>query len=424
MFERPQKKDIDHALSNLMHEARRQTLDEKNRIFSEAILAGALQSSRVVVIVADAADKIHAATMKRAGQTLRDFIERMEIPATEIAAWSRPHLENLSNSVLAVIPPNGFPTDHQRITNQYQAIFQQRVDSSLRDVEIGYVKGAGFSTRATMSEKEEWIGAAAALALLGMRHNVATRTICKRAHAGLIKARAARFIRNGRPLDNIDIPSEFWWAQGEAALIQNWVTGDFETWIDRRVRLEAFGVTFRRSDIEILIANVPTPLETLTPETALHLERVDQRNLIMASPGKTIFIGHGRAANWRELKDFLKERLHLSVDEFNSVPVAGITTVSRLKEMLDKATFAFLIMTAEDEQLDGTFRARENVIHEAGLFQGRLGFEKAIILLEEGCEEFSNIHGLNQIRFPKNKISSVFEEIRQVLEREGLSPQQ
>jgi hypothetical protein len=29
---------------------------------------------------------------------------------------------------------------------------------------------------------------------------------------------------------------------------------------------------------------------------------------------------------------------------------------------------------------------------------------------------------LNQIRFPKNKISSVFETIRQVLEREGLVP--
>jgi predicted nucleotide-binding protein len=38
-----------------------------------------------------------------------------------------------------------------------------------------------------------------------------------------------------------------------------------------------------------------------------------------------------------------------------------------------------------------------NVIHEAGLFQGRLGFERAIILLEDGCEEFSNIQGYGQI---------------------------
>jgi hypothetical protein len=35
--------------------------------------------------------------------------------------------------------------------------------------------------------------------------------------------------------------------------------------------------------------------------------------------------------------------------------------------------------------------------HEVGLFQGRLGFEKAIVLLEDGCEEFSNIKGLVQM---------------------------
>jgi hypothetical protein len=35
-----------------------------------------------------------------------------------------------------------------------------------------------------------------------------------------------------------------------------------------------------------------------------------------------------------------------------------------------------------------------------------------------------NLHGLDQIRFPKNQISSRFEEIRQVLEREGLLRQQ
>jgi predicted nucleotide-binding protein len=46
-----------------------------------------------------------------------------------------------------------------------------------------------------------------------------------------------------------------------------------------------------------------------------------------------------------------------------------------------------------------------NVIHEVGLFQGRLGFKRAIVLLEEGCKEFSNIQGLGQIRYPKGNIS-------------------
>jgi predicted nucleotide-binding protein len=136
--------------------------------------------------------------------------------------------------------------------------------------------------------------------------------------------------------------------------------------------------------------------------------------------GTNVFIGHGRSNCWKDLKDFIQDRLNLPWDEFNRVPVAGTTNIARLSEMLDAAAIGFVVMTAEDEQFDGQLRARMNVIHEAGLFQGRLGFTKAIVLLEEGCEEFSNISGLGQIRFSKGKISDAFEEIRRVLEREGL----
>lgn len=122
-------------------------------------------------------------------------------------------------------------------------------------------------------------------------------------------------------------------------------------------------------------------------------------NVMEKKPG-TVFIGHGRSNAWWELKEFLQNRLHLPWDEFNRESAAGLATKERLKAMLEKASFAFLVMTAEDEQADGSVQARANVIHEVGLFQGRLGFERAIVLLEEGCEEFSNIVGLGQIRFP------------------------
>jgi predicted nucleotide-binding protein len=161
-------------------------------------------------------------------------------------------------------------------------------------------------------------------------------------------------------------------------------------------------------------------LRSAAQEAASHLTRIESRSAKASLIGTNVFLGHGRSPVWRELKDFIENRLHLPVDEFNSVPVAGVTTTSRLSELLDAAAFAFLIMTAEDEQIDGKVRARENVVHEVGLFQGRLGFTKAIVLLEEGCEEFSNIHGLGQIRFPKGCIGAKFEDIRAVLEREGL----
>jgi len=152
----------------------------------------------------------------------------------------------------------------------------------------------------------------------------------------------------------------------------------------------------------------------------LSLERSGSNIFLGKNEGSKIFIGHGRSTMWRELKDFLNDRLSLPWDEFNREAVAGIHTFDRISEMLDSACFAFLIMTAENQYSDSSIHARQNVVHEIGLFQGRLGPRKAIILMEDGCSEFSNIVGLSQIRFPKGQISATFEEIRRVLEREGV----
>jgi predicted nucleotide-binding protein len=155
-------------------------------------------------------------------------------------------------------------------------------------------------------------------------------------------------------------------------------------------------------------------------EAASHMVRLDGTKRSAAGTPNHVFIGHGRSPVWREFKDFIKDRVGLPYDEFNRLPVAGITNIGRLSQMLDAAEIAFLILTAEDEQADGEWQARMNVVHEAGLFQGRLGFERAIILLEEGCKSFSNIKGLGQIRFPKGNIAAAYEEVRRVLEREHL----
>lgn len=172
-----------------------------------------------------------------------------------------------------------------------------------------------------------------------------------------------------------------------------------------------------------LNVNASEELEKRTRLLEEYLAAIDRAGVnafIDKSIGSRVFLGHGRSPIWRELKDFLNDRLGLPWDEFNREAVAGITTFDRISSMLDAASFAFLIMTAEDQHSDATTHARQNVVHEVGLFQGKLGPRKAIILLEEGCSEFSNIVGLSQIRFPSGRISAVFEEIRRVLEREGV----
>lgn len=160
-------------------------------------------------------------------------------------------------------------------------------------------------------------------------------------------------------------------------------------------------------------------VDKVVPRTIERIERFLEKQGIPIL-GKRVFIGHGRSSAWRDLKDFIHDRLHLQWDEFNREEPAGLTTAERLSSMLEEAGFALIVMTGEDQHGDGSVHARENVVHEAGLFQGRLGFRRAILLIEDGCEEFSNIHGLTQIRFPKGNILTKSDNIRQVLEREGM----
>lgn len=201
-----------------------------------------------------------------------------------------------------------------------------------------------------------------------------------------------------------------------------WVSGI------RALLKKLYGSSSEVMDLFPLIKEKPSP-EDLTAifrkrlsqiESFVHDLEILPSQVMGYSPVGRVFIGHGRSLLWRELKDFISDRLGLDYDEFNRESVAGLATWERLSQMLDESSFAFLVMTAEDEYADASVHARENVIHESGLFQGRLGSRKAIILLEDGCTEFSNIFGLSQLRFPKGRIGAVFEDIRRVLERENV----
>lgn len=135
-------------------------------------------------------------------------------------------------------------------------------------------------------------------------------------------------------------------------------------------------------------------------------------------PRPKIFIGHGGNPQWRDLKDHLHEKHNLDIEAYGIGARAGHAIRNILEDMLAKSSFAILVMTGEDEVVDGQFRARQNVIHEAGLFQGRLGFSKAIVLLEDSAEEFSNINGIEQIRFKKDNIKETFGDVLATIKRE------
>lgn len=144
----------------------------------------------------------------------------------------------------------------------------------------------------------------------------------------------------------------------------------------------------------------------------------DNSKITIDSDPIKIFIGHGHNSQWRDLKDHLHDHHGFDVVAYEIGPRAGLSVKEVLEEMLNNSSFALLVLTGEDLHTDGELHARENVIHELGLFQGRLGFQRAIALLEEGVKEFSNILGINQIRFSKNNIREVFGDVLATIKRE------
>ncbi len=133
-----------------------------------------------------------------------------------------------------------------------------------------------------------------------------------------------------------------------------------------------------------------------------------------------IFIGHGRSKLWARLQIYLKDDLNLQTLTFEEESRTSETIINILNEFLDNSSFAILVMTAEDETADGKNRARQNVIHEAGLFQGRLGFDKVIILKQDGLEEFTNIAGLQYIPFSGDNIEQCFYELQRKFKKLGM----
>lgn len=135
-------------------------------------------------------------------------------------------------------------------------------------------------------------------------------------------------------------------------------------------------------------------------------------------PPPRVFIGHGgRSTAWSDLKNHLQDQHGYDVEAYETGARAGHTIRNILETMLTSSSFALLVLTAEDHTADGEWRARQNVVHEAGLFQGALGFNRAILLVEEGIELASNFDGLQQIRF-KDEIRATFGDVLATLRRE------
>jgi predicted nucleotide-binding protein len=152
-----------------------------------------------------------------------------------------------------------------------------------------------------------------------------------------------------------------------------------------------------------------------------HLEEAppEERTILSdaASPKPSVFIGHGGNDQWEKLRSHLQDKHNLPVVSYETGARAGHAIRDILDSMAKQSSFAVLVLTGEDKTESGV-RARQNVIHECGLFQGRLGFDRAILIVEEGVELASNFDGIQQLRFKSGHIAEVFGDVIATIRRE------
>lgn len=152
-------------------------------------------------------------------------------------------------------------------------------------------------------------------------------------------------------------------------------------------------------------------LEMLRRDMDYVFEVLANSRMAEASPvirSQRIFISHGRSGDWQNVQAHIEHDLGIPTLELAQEPNRGRTVLQKLTEESDRCSYAVVVMTGDDEIPGDLPRARPNVLHEIGFFQGKFGLPSVCLLYEEGTDIPSNIHGLVYVPYPKGFVSAAF----------------
>lgn len=191
----------------------------------------------------------------------------------------------------------------------------------------------------------EWIRANEVFKLAGKpdafaRGSNLAIAICKRAYAGMLRTKADRLILQDRVRDDAELPTEFWWAEGHAALVQDWQSGDFSTCLNqgRGSAARAFGVSFYAKDLQPILDGHASPLG-LAATARANASASPRTEMITEASGKG---RAGRKPDNEKWKSFyfavieLAQAGRLTPDQFQSAASLG----DEVLEMMGEGAFS------------------------------------------------------------------------------------
>ncbi len=138
-----------------------------------------------------------------------------------------------------------------------------------------------------------------------------------------------------------------------------------------------------------------------------------------------VAIMHGHSKDYLEIKDIVNEcnfSPRILIDEYGAD-----TIFENLRDLIwDEVHCVIVILTKDDEMLDGNKRARQNVVFELGYCFGAFDSlpevasykpkDALIVVSEKDVELFADIHGLTRIEYESGKIAEKKDFILKCLE--------
>lgn len=130
-------------------------------------------------------------------------------------------------------------------------------------------------------------------------------------------------------------------------------------------------------------------------------DKENTNNIASTAPHQSnaIFIVHGHDEGFKREVQLLISRTGLDDVVLHEKPDKGRTLIDKLIEEGQGAAYVIALLSPDDKLLDGTPRARQNVILEIGYFLGMLGKSKVRLLKKGDIEIPSDLQGILYTEF-------------------------
>lgn len=128
-------------LDAVLTRAKAEAQHTSGQITAEASKCGSLLSSSTPIMLGRRLTPIHENALADAMRLIVQFSERMGIPIGELSDTARPKLTTFTREIIEPLANAANRINLARVLTEARSRFDDRVDSALRDVEIGFIEG-------------------------------------------------------------------------------------------------------------------------------------------------------------------------------------------------------------------------------------------------------------------------------------------